>query len=138
MDKLQLYRKRSMHMYYAFLASITLIFLACLPLYPYFKIPLHPNLFYSMLIFVALLGIVCIPTAYLLRKRVFPVDSSKDIYWSYCATRRYFWLYLLSSLPFAFSLLFFVIFAPLLPLLLGYSLSLCGLILIRPRKEDVI
>ncbi len=125
-------------MYYAFLASLTLILLACLPLYPYFKVPIHPNLFYSMLIFVALLGALCIPTAYFIRKKAFPVDSSKDVYWSYTATRRYFWLYVLCALPFAFSLLFFVVFSPLLPLFFGYLLSLCGLILIRPREEDVI
>ncbi|MFN3947714.1 MAG: hypothetical protein ACK4LA_06475, partial [Aquificaceae bacterium] len=128
----------SKHMHYAFLVSVTLIFLACLPLYPYFKVPIHPNLFYSILIFIALLGIVCIPLAYLLKKKVFPVDSSKDVYWSYTATRRYFWLYVLSSLPFGFSFLFFVVFAPLLPLLLGYLLSLCGLILVKPKEEDVI
>ncbi|MFN7065021.1 MAG: hypothetical protein ACK4OF_02575 [Aquificaceae bacterium] len=91
-----------------------------------------------MLLFVVLSGVVCVPVAYLLRKRSFPVDSSKDIYWSYSATRRYFWLFTLSLVPFGLSLILFVVFASLTLLVLGDLLSLCGLILVRPREEDVI
>jgi len=138
MDKLQLYRKRSKQLYYAFVLSLTITFLACLPLYFYFKLPVHPDLSRSMFFFLSVMGLAILPIGLLIKKRAFPVDSSKDPYWSYTATRRYFWLFLLSLVPFAFSFIVFIVFALIEVLLLGYVLSLCGLILVRPKEEDVI
>lgn len=138
MEKLKLYRKRSRQFYYSFIVSTTILFLACLPLYFYFKLPLHPQLVYSLLIIILLLGLLSLSLAYFLKRKLFPVNSSKDIYWSYTATRRYFWLFSLVLVPFFLSFIFFIIFAPLSLLFLGYILSLCGLILIRPREEDLI
>jgi uncharacterized membrane protein (Fun14 family) len=90
-----------------------------------------------MIILVLAIGLSILPVGLLIKKGVFPVDSSKDPYWSYTATRRYFWLFLLSLVPFAFSFIVFIVFALIEVLLLGYVLSLCGLILVRPKEEDV-
>jgi len=91
----------------------------------------------SMFFFLSVMGLAILPIGLLIKKRAFPVDSSKDPYWSYTATRRYFWLFLLSLVPFAFSFIVFIVFALIEVLLLGYVLSLCGLILVRPKEEDV-
>ncbi|MEN3027803.1 MAG: hypothetical protein ABDH29_00925 [Aquificaceae bacterium] len=137
MEKLKIYRKRAKQLYYAFLFSLTLTFLASLPLYPYFKLPVHPNLLYSTLLFVLLTGVLSLPSAYLIRRRFFPLSSSTDPYWSYRATKLYFWAFVLCVFPFFLSLLFFLLIAKLELLFLGYLLGLCGLILVRPREEDL-
>ncbi|MCS6998573.1 MAG: hypothetical protein N2648_02995 [Aquificaceae bacterium] len=137
MEKLELYRKRAKELYYAFLLSLNLAFFASLLLYPYFKLPVHPNLVYFTFLFVLLTGFISLPSAYLIRKRFFPLSSSTEPYWSYRATKVYFWVFVLCLLPFSFSLLFFVFIARLEALFLGYILGLCGLILVRPREEDL-
>lgn len=137
MEKLQLYRKRARQLHLAFVFSLSAVFLACLPLYPYFRVPVHPHLAYFLLFFVLATGLISLPPAYLTKKRLFPVKVSSDPYWSYTATRRYFWTYVLCLVPFAFALLVFVAVARLESLLLGYLLSLSGLILVRPKEEDV-
>ncbi|MCS7171782.1 MAG: hypothetical protein N3D14_00515 [Aquificaceae bacterium] len=137
MEKLKLYRRRARQLYYIFLLSPNIILIACLPLYPYFKLPLHPNLSLFSLFFILGLGLISLPIAYLIKKKFFPVDTSSDHYWSYTATRGYFWVFTLCLLPFLFSLIFFVAIAQMRILLLGYSLSLCGLILLKPKEEDL-
>lgn len=138
MEKLQLYRKRARHLHYAFVAFLSLIYLSCLPLYPFFSVPVPAHLFQFMTFFVIALSLFSILPAYLFRKRLFPVNSRNDLYWSYTATRRYFWLYVLCLIPFFFSFLIFIALALLSVLSLGYFLSLSGLILLKPRQEDVI
>ena len=137
MEKLKVYRKRARHLFYAFIISLSVVFLACLPLYPYFRVPVHVNLAYFMLFFVFAVGIVSLPPAYIIKRRLFPVNVEVDPHWSYTATRRYFWIFVLCLLPFFFSLLVFVAIARLDSLFLGYLLSLCGLILVRPKEEDI-
>lgn len=137
MEKLELYRKRARHLYYAFVFSLVGLYLACLPLYPYFRLPLHKNLVLFSSFFVVALGIICLPTALTLKKKLFPVDTHTDPYWSYTATKRYFWLYVLCLVPFVFAFLTFIAFASLLVLSVGFLVSLCGLILIRPVREDL-
>ncbi len=137
MEKIHIYRRRSRHLHYAFVASLLVLYLACLPLYPYFKVPLHENLVNFLTFFVLATGLFSVLPALILKKRLFPVEVQKDSYWSYTATRRYFWLYVLCLVPFGFAFLAFVAFASLQVLSAGFILSLCGLILIRPKEEDV-
>ncbi len=137
MEKVYIYRKRSRHLHYAFVVSLVVLYIACLPLYEYFKVPLHENLVNFLTFFVLATGLFSILPALFLRKRVFPVSPHKDPYWSYTATRRYFWLYVLCLVPFAFAFLAFVAFASIQVLSAGFLLSLCGLILVRPKEEDV-
>ncbi|MEJ5338966.1 MAG: hypothetical protein ACK42C_08415 [Aquificaceae bacterium] len=137
MEKVYTYRKRSRHLHYAFVFSLVVLYFACLPLYPYFRVPLHENLVSFFTIFVLAVGLISLPPALLLRKRLFPVETLQDPYWSYTATRRYFWLYVLCLVPFAFALLVFIAFASLVVLSVGFLVSLCGLILVRPKEEDL-
>ncbi|MCS6875633.1 MAG: hypothetical protein NZM36_02080 [Aquificaceae bacterium] len=137
MEKLQIYKKRARQLYFAFLLSTTTLFLACVPLYPYFKVPVHPNLAYFTLGLVFITGITGLTIAYTIRKKSFPVFSAADPYWSYTATRKYFWSYSLCLLPLFIAFLLFIVIARVDALFLGYLMSLCGLILLRPKEEDV-
>ena len=134
----ELYKKRAKQLFYAYLGLLTLIFLASLVLYPFFKLPLPSKLIIYSVGFVFFFALFSIPLALYLRKKLFPVEMSKDPYWSYTATRRYFWLFVLVSLPFFIAFLIYLIFASLLLLFLGYTLSLVGLLLVKPKEEDVI
>jgi hypothetical protein len=133
----ELYFKRARQFFFATLGFVSLAFFGCLPLYPYFKLPLHPNLVLGMLAFNLLLGVIFIPLALFLRKRLFPIKVEES-YWSQRATTRYFWLYFLVGIPFAFSFFAFIVFASLALLIEGYLLTVSGLILLRPREEDLI
>jgi hypothetical protein len=62
----------------------------------------------------------------------------EEPYWSQRATARYFWLYFLVGIPFTFSFLVFIVFASLALLIEGYLLTVFGLILLKPREEDII
>jgi hypothetical protein len=44
----------------------------------------------------------------------------------------------LVGIPFAFSFFAFIVFASLALLIEGYLLTVSGLILLRPREEDII
>lgn len=137
MEKIELYRKRARHLYYAFVFSLVGLYLACLPLYLYFRLPLHRNLVIFFSLFVFALGVICLLSALVLKKKLFPVETQKDPHWSYTATKRYFWLYVLCLVPFAFAFLTFIAFASLTVLSVGFLVSLCGLILLKPVREDV-
>ncbi len=132
----ELYFKRIRQFFFSTLGFVSLVFFACLPLYPYFKLPLHPNLVLGMLAFNLVLGMVFIAIALFFRKRLFPI-SVKEPYWSQKATTRYFWIYFLVGIPFAFSFLAYIVFAVLSLLIEGYFLTVFGLILLRPKKEDI-
>ena len=98
-----LYFKRARQFFFATLGFVSLVFFGCLPLYPYFKLPLHPNLVLGMLAFNLLLGVIFITLALFLRKRLFPIKVEEP-YWSQRATARYFgftfwWVF---PLPLAF------------------------------------
>jgi len=134
----ELYKKRAKQLFYAYLGLLTLIFLASLVLYPFFKLPLPSKLIIYSVGFVFFFALLSIPLALYLRKKLFPVETNKDPYWSYTATRRYFWLFVLVSLPFFIAFLIYLIFASLLLLFLGYTLSLVGLLLVKPKEEDVL
>lgn len=137
MQKVALFKKRSKHLHYAFVLSLNILFVACLVLYPYFRLPLSYSLVSYSLLIIFFVGLFSLSLALFLRRRLFPISTLRDDYWSYTATRRYFWLYTLSLTPFGLSFLIYVLFAPLSVLILGYLLSLCGLILVRPKEEDL-
>jgi len=96
------------------------------------KLVLYAN---ALVVFV---GVLLIPLGVFLKKKYFPVFSDKDVHWSYTATRRYFWLFVLANIPFLLSFIIYLVFAPLSTLVIGYAISLYGLILLRPREEDVV
>ena len=135
---LEVYRKRARQFFFASLGLLSLVFLASLSLYPYFRLPLPVRFVMYLNMIVLLSGVVCLPLGLFIKKKLFPVLSARDPYWSYTATRRYFWLFTLVNLPFFISFFSYIVFAPLSTLILGYVVSLCGLILLRPRKEDVV
>jgi len=134
----ELFYIRVRQFFKASLGLVTLIFVACLPLYPYFRLPLHINMVLGSMLITLTLSIFLVILALILRKRLFPIHTQKEKYWSQKAIRRYFWLYALVTLPFFFSFIVYIIFAPLSVLILGYFLSIFGLILLKPRKEDLI
>ncbi len=134
----ELFYKRIRQFFVATLGLVTLVFFACLPLYPYFRLPLHINLVLGSMFITLILSVLSIILALILRKRLFPIHTQKEPYWNQKAIRRYFWLYSLVSLPFSFSFIVYIIFAPLSVLVLGYFLSVFGLILLRPKKEDLV
>jgi len=136
-NKSELFIKRAKHFNGAFLGTITVLFVVCLALYPFFSMPVSFRLVLYVYAFQLLSAVVGYTVSFLVRKRMFPVSISEE-YWSYTAVRRYFWSWVLLCVPFVTGFLFFVFAGNLSALTLGYVLSLCGLILFRPKKGDVV
>ncbi len=136
-DKGELFIRRAKHLNLAFIISLTILFLADLGLYRFFSLPVSPRLLlyiYSIEIAVAVATYL---SAFLIRRFLLPVSMKEDL-WSYRAVRRYFWSYVLLSAPFGTAFIFYLFTGNLSSLILGYVLSLCGLILFRPRREDLV
>ena len=136
-DKGELFIKRAKHFNLAFIVSITVLFLVNLALYSFFSMPVSTKLLLYVYSSQIVSALTAYSVAYLIRKRMLPVRTS-EIYWSYTAVRRYFWSYVLISVPFGIGFLFYLFAGNLSSLLLGYLLSLCGLIIFRPRRGDVV
>ncbi len=136
-DKGELFVKRAKQLNLAFAGTVTLFFVVGLALYSFFSMPVSPRLILYIYGVELATGVIGYAVAFLVRKKMFPV-SMTDRYWSYTAVRRYFWSYVLLCVPFGIAFLFFIFAGSFSALLLGYLLSLCGLILFRPRKGDVI
>ena len=133
----ELFIRRARHFNYSFIGGISILFTASLATYSYFSMPVTSRLIlyiYGLVLASALIGY---SVAYLVRRKLFPVSRDQR-FWSYTAVRRYFWSYVLLSLPFGIAFIFFIFAGNLSALILGYILSLCGLIIFRPRKGDVI
>ncbi len=135
---IQIYKKRIRQFFFASVGFLSLVFFSSLVLYPYFKLPLPTKLILYTNVIVVFVGVICIPLGISLKKKSFPVFSHNDPYWNYTATRRYFWLFALVNIPFLVAFIVYILFAPLSTLILGYLISLCGLILLRPREEDIV
>ena len=136
-QKRELFLERAKHFNWAFIGAITLLLVASLATYKFFAMPVSAKLIlyvYGLQLFSAAVAFL---VSYLVRKKMLPVDT-KDPQWSYTAVRRYFWSYVLLCVPFAIAFLFFLFAGNLSALLLGYLLSLCGLIVFRPRRGDVV
>ncbi len=136
-DKGELFIKRAKHLNLAFIVSITLFFVVCLALYSFFSMPVSPKLVIYVYSFEIVSALIGYGISLLVRKKMFPISMSEE-YWSYTAVRRYFWSYVLLTVPFGIAFLFYMFAGNLSALTLGYLLSLCGLIIFRPRKGDVI
>ena len=136
-DKSELFIKRAKQFNLAFIVSITVLFLVDLGLYSFFSMPVSSKLLLYVYSAEIISAAVTYSVAFLVRRRMFPVRTS-EVYWSYTAVRRYFWSYVLLSIPFGIAFLFYLFAGNLSSLLLGYLLSLCGLIIFRPRKGDVV
>jgi hypothetical protein len=136
-DKRGIYKKRAKHFYYAFLSFITLLFLGSTATYPFFKLPLPPKIIIQSSLIVVVSAILTFPLAFLIRKRFFPVRVAQEPYWSYVATKGYFWSFVVSSAPFMVAFFIYLIIASMVVLFLGYFLSFCVLILLRPKEEDI-
>jgi len=136
-NKGELFIKRARHFNYSFIGGISLLFLASLITYPYFSMPVTSKLIlyiYSIILASALIGF---GISAMVRKKLLPVRTDER-FWSYTAVRRYFWSYVLLSLPFFIAFIFYIFAGNLSALVLGYILSLCGLIIFRPKEGDVV
>lgn len=136
-DKGELFIKRAKQFNLAFVISITVLFLVSLLLYKFFSLPVSPKLVLYTYTIQITTGAIAYLVSFLVRKKMLPVRMSEE-YWSYTAVRRYFWSYVLICIPFGIGFLFYIFAGNLSVLTLGYLISLCGLILFRPRKGDVI
>ncbi len=137
-DKSELFIKRAKHFNLAFIVSISVLLLASLITYRFFSMPVSPKLLiyvYGIEIFTAVLAYI---VSYLVRSKMLPVRISEDIHWSYTAVRRYFWSYVVLCVPFGLAFLFYLFAGNLSALILGYILSLSGLVIFRPRRGDVV
>jgi len=136
-NKSELFIKRARHFNWAFIASISALFLVCAALYPFFSMPVS----FRLVLYVYSLQVVSAAGAFLIslavRRKMLPVNTA-TAHWSYIAVRRYFWSWVLLCLPFGIGFIFFVFAGNLSSLLTGYLLSLCGLIVFRPRRGDVV
>ncbi|WP_079653307.1 hypothetical protein [Thermocrinis minervae] len=131
------YRRRVKQFFFAYVAFVGLLFFGCLVLYPFFSIPLPLKLVIYLNALTFLLFLLCVSISLFLKRRFFPIVADKDPYWSYTATRRYFWMFVLASLPFFISFILYIVFASLSNLVLAYLLSMLNLYLLRPKEEDL-
>ncbi len=136
-DRVDTFIKRAKQFNLSFIAGITILFVASLITYEFFSMPVSPKLLLYVYILIGLSTLVSYGVSALVRKKMFPV-STQDPYWSYTAVRRYFWSYVLLCMPFGIAFLFFLFAGNLSALVLGYLASLCGLILFKPKKGDVL
>jgi len=137
-DKRKLFLKRARHFNLSFILSLSVFLLVSVALYRFFSMPVSPKLLvyvYAIEVASALLGY---GIAFAVRKTMLPVRVSGDAYWSYTAVRRYFWSYVVLCLPFFLAFLFYLFAGNLSSLLLGYVLSVAGLVAFRPREGDVV
>ncbi|MGC8852277.1 MAG: hypothetical protein ACP5P0_01580 [Hydrogenobacter sp.] len=137
MDKREIYRRRAKQFYYAFLFFINLVFFGSLATYPFFNLPLPSKVILQASLIVILSALLSFLLAFFVRKRSFPVKTAQDIWWSYTATKGYFWSFVISSVPFAIAFVIYLVIASFVVLFLGYLLSFCALILLRPKEEDI-
>ena len=131
----QVFIRRSRHLNLSFVFALTAVFLASLFMHESFSMPVSPKLVSYVYLLEVLSGAASYTTAFLLRRR-FPVSTSDDL-WTYKAVRIYFWSYILLSIPFDIAFLFYLFAGNLSTLVLGYLISVCGLMLFRPRRGDV-
>ncbi len=136
-DKRRLYISRAKQLNRAFIFVAFLFYVVSLLTYKFFSMPVSPKLAIYVYAINIVLGLIAYSSAFLIRRYMFPVDSSKDKYWSYTATRRYFWSYVLLSLPFFISFLFYIFAGHLYSLTLGFLITLAGLLIFKPREMDV-
>ncbi|NPA41153.1 MAG: hypothetical protein GXO18_02660 [Aquificae bacterium] len=137
-DKSELFIKRAKQFNLSFIVSITVMFLVSALMHNFFSMPVAPKLLTYIYAIELGTALISYAVAFFVRKKMLPVKISEDIYWSYTAVRRYFWSYVLLCLPFGIAFLFYLFAGNLSALLLGYLLSLLGLILFRPRRGDVV
>ena len=136
-DKLKLYVKRATHLNRAFLFVASFFYLICLISYSFFSMPVSPRLSLYMYALIVMVGVFGYGVAFFVKKRMFPIDPRKDPYWSYTATRRYFWSFVSLSFPFFISFVFYIFAGHLSSLTLGFIITALGLVLFRPRREDL-
>ncbi|HIC96861.1 MAG TPA: hypothetical protein EYP11_00440 [Aquificaceae bacterium] len=136
-DKGELFIRRATHLNFSFIAATSMLYLGSAALYGFFSLPASPKLVLYMYAFTILITAVSLSASFFIRKRYMPVRT-EGRYWSYTAVRRYFWSYVILSAPFGLSFLFYLLVGNFSVLTLGYILSLCGLILFRPKKGDIV
>lgn len=136
-EKGDLFIRRVGHLNLAFLTSITVLFLVEVALYKFFSMPVSSRLVLYVYSFQLLSALIAYGVSYIIRRRMLPIKTSEP-FWSYVGVRRYFWSYVLLSIPFSIAFIFYIFAGNLSSLFLGYILSLCGLIVFRPRKGDVV
>lgn len=136
-DKGELFIKRAKQLNKAFLVSISVFFVISLLLYRFISLPVSAKLVVYIYVFELVSAVLAYGSAALIRVKMFPVSTS-EAYWSYTAVRRYFWSFVLLCIPFGIGFVFYFFVGNMSALVLGYLLSVCGLIIFRPRKGDVI
>ncbi len=136
-DKLKLYVKRATHLNRAFIFVASLFYLICLLSYSFFSMPVSPKLSLYMYAFIILSGVFGYGVAFFVKRKMFPVNPHRDPYWSYTATRRYFWSFVVLSFPFFMSFIFYIFAGHLSSLTLGFIITVLGLVLFRPDEGDL-
>ncbi len=133
----EVFVRRAVQLNAVFIGFISVLLAICIALYPFFSLPVS----YKLVLYVYTLQVISAllswGIAFLVRKKKFPVSTTQNL-WSYTAVRRYFWSWVSLCIPFAIGFLFFLFAGNLSSLLLGYFFSLCGLIVFRPRRGDVL
>ncbi len=137
-DKRRLYLKRAKQLNRAFIAVILLFYLICLAAYEFFRMPVSNKLSIYVYSIISGLGVLSYLSAFLIKRKMFPVNTSEDKYWSYTATRRYFWSYVMLSFPFFISFVFYIFAGHLSSLTLGFLISVVGLLIFKPKEGEVI
>ncbi|MDQ7038012.1 MAG: hypothetical protein Q9N26_02265 [Aquificota bacterium] len=132
----EVFIKRARHLNFAFVFTTSLLFFASVLTYSFMALPVSPKLVLYVYSMEVVSGSIAYVISCLLRKR-FPVRTSEEM-WSYTAVRIYFWSYAVLCVPFGIAFLFYLFAGNLSALVLGYLISVCGLIIFRPRRGDVL
>ncbi len=136
-DKKKLFIKRARQFAYSVIFGYTLLLVGAFILYPYFKMPVVPELVRYVITAQVISAVFSYGVSFLVRKLFLPVKAEGN-YWGYIAMRRYFWSYALITLPYFLGYLFFMFAGHIQSVILGYILSSAGVILFLPREGDVV
>jgi len=139
MEFVELFYKRAVIFWKGFLGVFILTYIAMLLSYFFIKLPIKlPSEIRLYLIGGEMfLGIIVFFLSYFVKKQYIPT-SIHEPYWSYKAMKGYFWPYAIASAPFLFAGIFYLIFADLISLSVGFFISFFVVFYQKPKKDDII
>ncbi len=139
MEIVDIFYKRATMFWKSFLGLLFISYIALLLSYFIIKLPIA--LPFEIRLYLIggeiTLGIIVLFLSYFVKKQYLPA-SVHEPYWSYKAIKGYFWPYTIASAPFLFAGIFYLLFADLISLSVGFFISFFIIFYQKPKKDDII
>ncbi len=139
MDLAEVFYKRAVLFWKSFLTLEIIAYIGLLLSYFFIKFPIKlPNEIKFYLIGGEIfLGFITGGLSHFVKRQYLPI-STKEPYWSYKAIKGYFWPYAIVSAPFLFAGIFYLLFADIISLSIGFIISIGFILYQKPKKSDII